>query len=119
MAEDSGIAGMLATARARGNREAGQWATQAAVAPAGEATGRANGRGWLRQEKVAACAGSQDSGGRAARTCDSERQRSRRGSGDTEGEGLKGSVTKNEKGGRASYNGAGQMKSRRAKISLS
>ena len=58
-------------------------------------------KGWLQQEKAAASAGSQDSGGRVARACGLERQRSRgsRGSsGGTEGGGLKGTVTKNEKG---------------------
>ena len=45
MAEDSGTAGMLATARAHDSGEAGQWwhkqwAAQAAAAPAGEAAGR-------------------------------------------------------------------------------
>ena len=41
MAEDSSTARMLAMARARDSGEVGQWASQAAAAPVGEAASRA------------------------------------------------------------------------------
>ena len=41
MDEDSGTAGMLATVRALGNGETGQWWHKQWVAPTGEAAGRA------------------------------------------------------------------------------